>query len=90
MKLTGFRTGLLVMATLAAPSAFAAQEAASTQTVSHPQQWTPADRNRDGQLSREELIPFPAFAELFDAIDTNRDGKISRAEYAAWLESRKQ
>ncbi|MCB1573652.1 MAG: EF-hand domain-containing protein [Xanthomonadales bacterium] len=90
MKLKGFRTVLLAMAALAAPSAFAAQATPSTQTVSHPQQWTPADRNRDGQLSREELIPFPAFTEHFDAMDTNRDGKISRPEYAAWLESRKQ
>lgn len=42
-----------------------------------------ADRNGDGQLSREEAASIPGLPERFGKMDTNRDGQISREEFRA-------
>lgn len=48
-------------------------------------EWTETDSNRDGFLSKEELIPFPSILKKFEQIDTNGDGMISQGEYADYL-----
>lgn len=44
-----------------------------------------ADKNSDGQISREEAnASMPRIAKNFDAIDTNKDGQVSKEELKAW------
>lgn len=77
-------------------AAFADPPASSGSTTASPdagnsnRQWTTADKNGDGLLSREELLPFPAFSEDFVTMDSNGDGQISRGEYASWRDSHKE
>lgn len=40
-----------------------------------------ADVNKDGKLSRQEAIRFPAVEQRFDQIDTNKDKFVSREEF---------
>lgn len=81
-----------VLATLFAGSATLgfAQHAAPTRQDPNPPpkapEWTEADTNRDGYLTKEELIPYPGVLKEFEKIDTDRDGRISEAEYRAWHE----
>lgn len=42
-----------------------------------------ADRDRNGQLSREEAASLPGLPERFEQVDSNRDGQISRQELQA-------
>ncbi|MEZ5463152.1 EF-hand domain-containing protein [Dokdonella sp.] len=49
-------------------------------------EWTDADTNRDGYLSKEELMPFPTLGQDYAEIDTNDDGKISQTEYVDWMD----
>ncbi|MGB0133975.1 hypothetical protein [Dokdonella sp.] len=49
-------------------------------------EWTDADSNRDGYLSKEELMPYPTLGQDYAEIDTNDDGKISQAEYVDWMD----
>ncbi len=85
---------VLLAASIAAfaetPPAPSQSAASSPDAGNSSRQWTTADKNRDGLLSREELIPFPAFSEDFVAIDSNGDGQISRSEYASWRDSHKE
>ena len=39
--------------------------------------FTQADKNGDGQLSREEAATLPAVAANYDKVDANADGSIS-------------
>ena len=39
-----------------------------------------ADRNRDGQLSRQEAEPYPWLQRRFQEVDRNGDGVVSREE----------
>ena len=43
--------------------------------------FTRADKNGDGQLSREEAAAVPSVAADFNKVDTNGDGNISADEY---------
>ncbi|ANB19549.1 EF-hand domain-containing protein [Dokdonella koreensis] len=52
-------------------------------------EWTKTDTDRDGFLTKEELIPFPSVLKQFEVIDVDRDGKISQAEYADWVDAGK-
>lgn len=52
-------------------------------------EWTRTDTDRDGFLTKEELVPFPSVLKQFEAIDSDRDGKISQAEYADWVDAGK-
>jgi hypothetical protein len=70
-------------------AAFADTPAPDAEGRSHTRQWTTADKDGDGMLSWEELLPFPAFNADFKGIDVDHDGKITRVEYAAWREARK-
>ncbi len=42
-----------------------------------------ADRNRDGQLSREESAVLPGLPERFEKVDADRNGTLSREEFRA-------
>jgi len=64
--------------------AFAQTPAMSDPVTERAPEWSESDTNRDGFLSKDELIPFPGVLKQFERIDTNRDGKISEAEYMDW------
>ncbi|SFN51668.1 hypothetical protein [Dokdonella immobilis] len=68
----------------AAVSANAAADDMSGHQASAPE-WTDADSNRDGYLSKEELVPYPTLGQDFARIDTNSDGKLSKDEYVSWM-----
>lgn len=40
------------------------------------------DRNKDGQISREEASGFKGVARNFDRADTNKDGNLSSEEFS--------
>ena len=46
-----------------------------------------ADANRDGKLSRQEAVRFPAVEQRFEQIDTNKDQFVSREEFEAAVKS---
>jgi len=46
-----------------------------------------ADANKDGKLSRQEALRFPAVEQRFDQIDTNKDKLVSREEFEIALKS---
>ena len=46
-----------------------------------------ADANKDGKLSRQEAVRFPAVEQRFDQIDTNKDQFVSREEFEVALKS---
>lgn len=82
----------LLATLLACGSTFAiAQSAAPTKQDPNPPpkapEWTATDGNRDGYLTKEELIPFPGVIKQFEEIDTDRDGRISQEEYRVWFEN---
>lgn len=49
--------------------------------------FTRADANKDGKLSRQEAVRFPAVEQRFDQIDTNKDQFVSREEFEAAVKS---
>lgn len=85
-----------VVATLLAGAATFAAAQNATATKEDPSlppkapEWTTTDTNRDGYLTKEELIPFPSVIKRFEEIDTDRDGRISEAEYRTWIENGKK
>ena len=85
-----FRTSLLVTLIASVPMLAFAQTAVRTAKDPTPPpkapEWSESDTNRDGYLTKEELIPFPSVLKRFEEIDTNQDGRISEAEYRAWIE----
>ncbi|MES2244406.1 MAG: EF-hand domain-containing protein [Pseudomonadota bacterium] len=46
-----------------------------------------ADANKDGKLSRQEAVRFPAVEQRFDQIDANKDQFVSREEFEIALKS---
>lgn len=85
-----FRASLLVLMAASVPALAFAQTAERTKNDPNPPpkapEWTESDTNRDGYLTKEELIPFPSVLKQFEQIDTDRDGRISEAEYRVWFE----
>lgn len=53
-------------------------------------EWTKADTNRDGYLSKEELMSYPTLGRDYAEIDTDDDGKISQEEYVVWMSAKKE
>jgi len=54
------------------------------------EQWTQADANRDGYVSKSELAKAaPELSSSFSAMDVNRDEKLTRQEVTAWHASHK-
>lgn len=83
-------TSLLATLIAGAPALALAQSATPTKSDPNPPpkapEWTESDTNRDGYLTKEELIPFPTVLRKFEQIDSDRDGRLSEAEYRAWFE----
>lgn len=65
-------------------AAFAQTPAPSSGTAEKAPEWSESDSNRDGFLTKEELVPFPSVVKQFAEIDTDGDGKISEMEYKDW------
>ncbi|MEO8010250.1 MAG: EF-hand domain-containing protein [Dokdonella sp.] len=71
-------------------AAFAQTPAPVGGTTETAPEWSESDSNRDGFLSKDELVPFPGVVRAFEKIDTDGDGKLSEAEYADWRDSSKR
>ena len=82
---TALLAGLL-FATTGVAHAQTAQETAKDEARPAAPEWSDSDTNRDGYLTKEELIPFPTLGQDFEKIDSDRDGRISEAEYRDWRE----
>jgi hypothetical protein len=59
-------------------------------TASPDQRINRLDKNKDGQISREEASGHPKLLKGFDRIDVNKDGQLSRDELKAFHEKRKE
>lgn len=78
-------TNPLFAATLAVVSVAAfATPPETVQGRENAPEWTKADSNRDGFLTKNELVSFPTLGQDFDEIDTDGDNKISQQEYVNW------
>jgi hypothetical protein len=92
MKMSSARTVFVGVMFAACSSAALAQYAEKTAKDKSPlpaaPEWTESDTNRDGYLTKEELIPFPGVLKHFEEIDTDRDGRISKDEYQAWRDNK--
>ncbi len=73
-----------------AVAAFAQAPARAGDSDHKAPEWSDSDTDRDGFLSRDELIPFPGVLKKFDLIDTDGDNRISEQEYRDWRESKKR
>lgn len=86
MKLPSIRNPLFAV-TLAIVSFAAFAEPGDNMAGSRDSapEWTEADSNRDGYLSKEELMPYPTLGRDYAEIDVDDDGKISQAEFVDWM-----
>jgi EF hand len=57
-------------------------------TASPDQRINRLDKNKDGQISRDEASSHPKLLKGFDRIDVNKDGQLSRDELKAFHEKR--
>ena len=73
-----------------AVAAFAQAPAQAGDSGHKAPEWSDSDTDRDGYLSRDELIPFPGVLKKFEQIDTDGDNRISEQEYRDWRESKKR
>jgi hypothetical protein len=48
------------------------------------------DKNKDGQISKDEANSNPKMLKRFDVIDGNKDGQLTRDELKAFKEKRKE
>ena len=88
MNTPRIRNPLIALALAMTSLAAFAQAPPSQAHIDKAPEWSKSDTDRDGFLSREELIPFPGVLKKFEEIDTDRDNRISEAEYAAWRDHR--
>ena len=65
-------------------AAFAQTPAPTGGSSEKAPEWSESDSNRDGFLTKDELVPFPGVVKQFEVIDADRDGKISEMEYKDW------
>jgi Ca2+-binding EF-hand superfamily protein len=76
---------LMLIASLtlcAAGSALAQSTAAPDMDKEISAAFAKADKNADGQLSREEAAALPAVAAHFDKVDGDKDGSVNMAEFS--------
>lgn len=73
-----------------AVAAFAQSPAQAGDDHHKAPEWSDSDTDRDGYLSRDELIPFPGVLKKFDEIDLDDDNRISELEYSDWRASKKR
>jgi hypothetical protein len=83
-------TALLALALIASSGATFAQNGAgaiATRMDRMARNFTAADKDKDGQLSKEEASAgkTPFIARHFDQIDANHDGKVSKDETGNFL-----
>lgn len=64
--------------------AFAQTPAPTGGSAEKAPEWSESDSNRDGFLTKDELVSFPGVLKQFAEIDTDSDGKISEMEYKHW------
>jgi hypothetical protein len=74
----------LLLVAAGAANAQSAQATSKDEARPAAPEWSDSDTNRDGYLTKDELVPFPTLGRDFDTIDTDRDGRISEAEYRDW------
>jgi len=53
-----------------------------------PNTFTDLDTNRDGMLTRDEVVGDTQLSRDFDKIDVDRDGAITRLELKAYMDGR--
>jgi EF hand len=59
-------------------------------TASPDQRINRLDKNKDGQISRDEASGHPKLLKGFDRIDVDKNGQLSRDELKAFHEKRKE
>lgn len=90
-RLPAIRNPLFAVAfALVSMAAYAQTPGMSAGVDEKAPEWSDSDTDRDGFLSKNELIPFPGVLKKFEMIDTDADGKISEMEYRDWRESKKR
>jgi hypothetical protein len=52
-------------------------------------EFTKADKNTDGKISREESLLVPDLGSAFEMLDSDEDGVISRTEFSHWSRAAK-
>jgi EF hand len=66
------------------PAPTATGDAAPTKTT-----WEDLDRDRDGNLSKDEAAAMSALHDVFDKADANADGRLTGDEYRVYLAANK-
>ena len=84
----------VVVLSLIAHLAFAADDAAEKAKQDAMARFKAADTNGDGGLSRDELakttrFQFALIKANFDQMDANKDGKVTPEERDAWIEAQR-
>ncbi len=88
MKLPRITNPLFAASLVIVSFAAFAEPSETVQGRDNAPEWTKADSNRDGYLTKDELVSFPALGQDFDKIDTDGDNKISQTEYVDWEETK--
>ena len=79
----------------AEPQATPAENATSqpppggTHDTTKPSAFNDLDTNKDGKLSRDEVVGDTQLSRDFDMIDTDKDGYITKGELKAYMRHRK-
>jgi Ca2+-binding EF-hand superfamily protein len=85
-----FKRSLIAALILVPAVGFAADNTAGAKGPRSASQFSKADADGDGKLSRAEVEKaMPRLAGRFDSIDTNKDGQLSRGELRAWKKAHK-
>jgi hypothetical protein len=85
MKLPAITNPLFALAlAVVSFAAFAEPSSTGNSSKETAPEWSQADTNRDGFLTKNELVSYPTLGQDFDKIDANGDNRISQDEYIAW------
>jgi EF hand len=74
-------TASMAHAQAQAPAAPAAPSAAGADNAKMMEAFDRADKNRDGNLTKDEADSLPAVAQRFEQIDSDKNGAISKKEF---------